>query len=167
VEIVRANVVEAAQASQRVATAIGQAQDSAGRIEQLFRLSTLNSQPSTSRELGSLVTDLKFRLGQAKEENEQLAARLVSAETGVIDATAQLTALDSQVLAQTDALNTAADRANTLLTENAKLTAERDRWRHMVMHWRVIAAVLTAALLFWIFKGPLFFALRKLVGIPI
>lgn len=162
VQAVRESVKQATRHSQGVATAIQQAKATSERLD-----TAIQGIPGVPEDVTALVADLHFRLGQAQKENEALSARLDEAVNGIASAETKISEYDVRVAEQTAALNTAAERANRLLTENSELTSDRNHWRSVAIQWRVAAFAVSAALVLYLLRGPIFFLLRKCVGIPV
>lgn len=108
-----------------------------------------------------------LHLEQAAGDLDLLSAQLVEAKSNTLQATARIALLDTKISEQTFTLNSFAEQNNKLLSDNAALQTDRDRWRKIAVHWRLIAAGVACALTLYVLRGPIFALARHAIGIPI
>lgn len=114
----------------------------------------------------ALLGELRLELTSAGAATDLLTQALLDASAGAEQSVERAAVLETKVVEQTGRLNDFAAQTNDLLAERPKILAASDRWRGKVMRYRLWAAGLTAALGIYIFKGPILFGARKLLGLP-
>jgi hypothetical protein len=159
----RAKVVKATERAQAVVSDLDSAQAAVARLE-----SQVTGAPGVpaAGDTKPIFEEVKLRLDAAAFGSADLLLQLQQALGDLDLSYTRVQALEAEAVAQTDLLNEVSARASRLSVENVQLTQDRDRWRKLTLEWRLWASIAVVALLAYLFRGPMLFGARKLVGLP-
>ena len=159
----KARVVKATEHAQTVVSDLDSVQAAVARLE--ARVTGVPGVPAAA-DTTPLFQEVKLRLDAAAFGSAELLVQLQQALGDLDLSYTRVQELETEAVAQAGLLNEMSARASQLSAENARITQDRDRWRKLTLEWRIWASVAVVALLAYLFRGPMLFGARKLVGLP-